>query len=216
MPTLGQHTEEVLELLGRSHEDRERLRSAGGSCDVAWRSLLFMPVLKERFFAGAQQRGADAIVLDLEASVAANREQEARAAQDVLVRVNMPWWPALADLEYAVRNDVGTIVVPGADTCEHMCAVDACISELEAERGLSHGGIGLIPVIETARGVRDADTVLRLSDRIVAVDLGVGDCLADMAPPASIELQRITSLAIFEAARARRGRRGPGGASSRF
>ena len=45
-----------------------------------WRSLLFMPVLEVRFLAKVSQRGADAIVLDLEASIAAPRKDEARNA----------------------------------------------------------------------------------------------------------------------------------------
>ena len=35
-----------------------------------WRSLLYMPANNEKFLAKAQSRGADAIILDLEDSVA--------------------------------------------------------------------------------------------------------------------------------------------------
>ena len=45
-----------------------------------WRSVLFIPVLEERFIAKALQRGADALVLDLEASIAPQRKDEARQA----------------------------------------------------------------------------------------------------------------------------------------
>ena len=37
----------------------------------AWRSLLFVPVLSERFLAKAHMRGADALILDLETARAA-------------------------------------------------------------------------------------------------------------------------------------------------
>jgi citrate lyase subunit beta / citryl-CoA lyase len=37
-----------------------------------WRSLLFVPVTQRRFVDGAARRGADAIILDLEDSVAAS------------------------------------------------------------------------------------------------------------------------------------------------
>ena len=92
-----------------------------------WRSLLFMPVLEERFLAKAAERGADAVVLDLEASIVAARKDEARAAlapaverlhaagQDVLVRINMPWRPALKDLEFAVRPASGPLRCPAAN-----------------------------------------------------------------------------------------------------
>ena len=39
-----------------------------------WRSLLFIPVLEDRFIAKAAERGADAIILDLEAGVADDRK----------------------------------------------------------------------------------------------------------------------------------------------
>ena len=45
-----------------------------------WRSLLFVPVLEERFIAKAANSGADAVVLDLEASIADARKADARAA----------------------------------------------------------------------------------------------------------------------------------------
>ena len=114
-----------------------------------WRSLLFMPVLEERFLARAAERGADAIVLDLEASIAATRKDEARAAlapaverlrsagQDVLVRINQPWRPMLKDLEFAVQPGVAAIVIPVCESAEHIRVVDNCIGELETERSIS-------------------------------------------------------------------------------
>jgi len=39
-----------------------------------WRSLLFVPVTARRFVDGAARRGADAIILDLEDSVAASEK----------------------------------------------------------------------------------------------------------------------------------------------
>ena len=79
-----------------------------------WRSLLFVPVTQRRFVDGAARRGADAIILDLEDSVAASEKDRARtlvpeAAEivsrggaDVVVRINRPcasrcatsrpWW----------------------------------------------------------------------------------------------------------------------------
>ncbi len=179
-----------------------------------WRSLLFIPVLEERFFAKAGERGADAIVLDLEASIVAARKDEARAAlppaierlaaagPDVLVRINQPWRPMLKDLEHAVQPGTAAIVLPVCSSAEHIRVVDACIGELEAARGLPHGSVRLVPLIESARGVRDADAILRASGRAVAVGFGIEDYLADMAAPPSVELQTMTALALAEAARA--------------
>jgi len=43
-----------------------------------WRSLLFVPVTAKRFVDGAARRSADAIILDLEDSVAASEKARAR------------------------------------------------------------------------------------------------------------------------------------------
>ena len=43
-----------------------------------WRSLLFVPVTAKRFVDGAARRGADAIILDLEDSVAGSEKERAR------------------------------------------------------------------------------------------------------------------------------------------
>ena len=43
-----------------------------------WRSLLYMPANNEKFLAKAQSRGADAIILDLEDSVAPDDKLKAR------------------------------------------------------------------------------------------------------------------------------------------
>ena len=76
-----------------------------------WRSLLFVPVTAKRFVDGAARRGADAIILDLEDSVAASEKERARtlvpeAAEivsrggaDVVVRVNRPLRLAVRDIE---------------------------------------------------------------------------------------------------------------------
>ena len=78
-----------------------------------WQSALFIPATEPRFLAKAHERGARAIVLDLEASVVPGRKDEARSAiasavqtlsgvgLEVLVRINMGWRIAFRDLEAA-------------------------------------------------------------------------------------------------------------------
>ena len=119
-----------------------------------WRYVLFVPVLEERVLAKAAQRGADAIVLDLEASIVAERKAEARVSlpsainrlaaegQDVLVRINMLWRTALADLEYAVRTGVKAILGPG--TLANLKALEAF--EAGARRGRALGSVGGVAV----------------------------------------------------------------------
>ncbi|MEM7426191.1 MAG: aldolase/citrate lyase family protein [Pseudomonadota bacterium] len=179
-----------------------------------WRSFLFVPVLEERFLAKAAERGADAVILDLEASIIASRKAEAREAlpaaidrlaaqgQDVVVRVNMLWRNALADLEEAIRPGVKAIVLPGCSSAAQTQAVDAIIAELEDEAGLEPQGVGLIPLIETAAGVVAAAEIAAAAERIVALTFGVEDYLADMETHAHPEFLATAGLSIAHAARA--------------
>jgi citrate lyase subunit beta/citryl-CoA lyase len=79
----------------------------------AWRSLLFVPIVRKKFVAAAHTRGADGIILDLEDSVPQAEKERARGlvpaaarevgqgGSDVLVRINRPWHQAFRDVEAA-------------------------------------------------------------------------------------------------------------------
>ncbi|MEM1131203.1 MAG: aldolase/citrate lyase family protein, partial [Pseudomonadota bacterium] len=177
-----------------------------------WRSVLFVPVLQERFLAKAAERGADAILLDLEASIAANRKSEARMAlpdavdrftaqnQDVLVRINMLWRPALADLEVAVRPGVSAIQLPNCRSAADIVAVDQVMAEIEAEKGLAP--ISLIPIIESAQGVIASAEIASASPRVKALTFGIEDYLADMESSPDPHILTAAALTIAHAARA--------------
>lgn len=97
-----------------------------------WRSLLFVPVTARRFVDGAARRGADAIILDLEDSVAASEKERARelvpeaaaivarGGADVVVRINRPLRMAVRDIEAAVGPGVLALALPKADSAEHV------------------------------------------------------------------------------------------------
>jgi citrate lyase subunit beta/citryl-CoA lyase len=127
-----------------------------------WRSLLFVPVTAKRFVDGAARRGADAIILDLEDSVAASEKGRARtlvpeAAEivsrggaDVVVRVNRPWRQCLRDIEAVVGPRVLALALPKVDSAEHVRMVAEVVDELEVERGMASGSTRLIAMVETA------------------------------------------------------------------
>src|SRR5437588_6363040 len=106
-----------------------------------WRSLLFVPVTAKRFIDGAAKRGADAIILDLEDSVAASEKERARtlvpeAAEivsrggaDVVVRINRPLRLAVRDIEAAVGPGVLALALPKVDGPEHVRLPAAMVNE---------------------------------------------------------------------------------------
>src|ERR1700750_35714 len=130
----------------------------------SWRSLLFVPVTADKFVRTGADRGADGIILDLEDAVAPSEKEAARTliagaipqvsrnGGDVLVRVNRPWRLLVRDLEAAVVPGVAALMLTKVDSPELVQAVAEIVAELEAERGLAHGRIQFVALVENARG----------------------------------------------------------------
>jgi citrate lyase subunit beta/citryl-CoA lyase len=119
------------------------------------RSYLFVPGNRPDRFAKARAAGADAVVLDLEDSIAAKDKLKARAdvaawlmaAQPVMVRVNTSdseWFQD--DLDLGGKPGITGVLLPKAERVEEI--------RLIAEHFGS--GVPILPQIETARGFRGA------------------------------------------------------------
>jgi citrate lyase subunit beta / citryl-CoA lyase len=152
-----------------------------------WRSLLFVPVTAKRFVDGAARRGADAIILDLEDSVAASEKERARglvpqAAEtvsrggaDVVVRINRPWRQALRDLEAVVGPRVQALALPKTDSADHVRMIAEVVDELEAERAMPAGTTRLIAMVETAAALFRIAEIARAHPRLVGLNVGAED-----------------------------------------
>lgn len=178
-----------------------------------WRSCLFVPVLEERFVAKAADRGADAVVLDLEASIPLGRKREARAAleaaietlrgeTDLTVRINTCWIEAFRDLEAAVAPGVSALHLAGCRSAAEVTAIDGAVRELERERDLLPGGMALIAILESPGAVLDAREIASASPRLVALTLGIEDYATEMHADATAALLEPAALQTVQAARA--------------
>ncbi len=161
---------------------------AGGSTSPpVWRSMMFVPVNVEKFVEGAHKRGADVIILDLEDSILPKDKEVARTlvgaaaprvakgGADVVVRVNRPWRLCLRDLEAIVSRDICALLLPKAESAEHVRLVAEVLDELEAERGLPHGHTRIVPMIESADAFFRVHEIARAHPRVVALSLGAED-----------------------------------------
>jgi citrate lyase subunit beta/citryl-CoA lyase len=158
-----------------------------------WRSLLFVPADARRLIEKAGSRGADAIILDLEDAVAADNRPVARAglgemltlltAQNAttIVRVNADYRSQVRDLEACVREGISAILLPKAEHPERVCVTSEMITELEASNGLTVGGIGLIPMIESARALFAVEALAKADERVIGLALGSEDLSLDLA-----------------------------------
>lgn len=157
-----------------------------------WRSLMFVPVTAEKFVRTGADKGADAIILDLEDAVAPSQKahartliegaipQVARNGADVVVRVNRPWRLLVRDLEAAVIPGVTAIMLTKVDSPEHVQACADIVAELEAERGLPLGKLKFIALVENAAGFFRIEHIAKSHPRVVGLSLGSEDFAADV------------------------------------
>src|ERR1041385_6258581 len=163
-----------------------------------WRSMLFVPVTAERFVNGAARRGADAIILDLEAAVAASEKERARTlvpeaarivsrgGADVVVRLNRPLRMTGRDVEAGIGPGVDAVALPKAESAQHVQLIAEIIDELEAERGMAPGTTKMLAMVETCSAFFRIAEIAKASLRLVALNLGAEDfaTAAGMLPEA--------------------------------
>ena len=152
-----------------------------------WRSLLFVPVTAKRFVDGAARRGADAIILDLEDSVATSEKDRARellqesaeivarGGADVVVRINRPLRLAVRDIEAAISPRVLALALPKTESAEHVRLLAEIVDELEAERSMSPGTTRLIAMVETAAAFFRIAEIARAHPRLCGLNVGAED-----------------------------------------
>ena len=177
-----------------------------------WRSLLFVPVTRRRFLDGAARRGADAIILDLEDSVAASEKDRARGLvpeaaaivsrgrADVVVRINRPLRMAVRDIEASVGPGVLALALPKTDSAEHVRLIAETVDEVEAERGMPPGATRLIAMAETADAFFHLVEIALAHSRLCALTLGAEDFATSagiMAGPEALTMPK--QMAVFAA-----------------
>jgi citrate lyase subunit beta / citryl-CoA lyase len=160
------------------------------------RSLLFVPGDSPRKLAKGLESGADALIVDLEDSVAADRKEEARATtlaflNDVgakaqrprlLVRVNgLDTGLTDADLDAVVAGRPDAILLPKAEGGPSVVHLDAKLAAREALCRLADGAIRIMAIAtETAAALFAAGTYAGASARLTALTWGAEDLSADL------------------------------------
>jgi citrate lyase subunit beta/citryl-CoA lyase len=136
------------------------------------RSFLFAPGNHARRVEKALTLDADAVIVDLEDSVAVSDKAATRKpAAEALsrprralgyLRVNAASTPfCYADLAEALHAKVDGVVLPKVESAAELHAIDWLIASLERGLGIAEGSIDLMPIIETAIGVQRVDRILQ-------------------------------------------------------
>ncbi len=151
-------------------------------------SMLFVPADSDRLLAKAGQRGADALILDLEDAVARPAKAAARAnlasfvprLQDsagvaIYVRVNNEPELLAADLEAAIAAGADGLLLPKVDTAAQVLEVDAQLRRLEHQAGRALGGVKVVALLESPLAVFNALAIGQSSPRLSALLFGTED-----------------------------------------
>lgn len=155
------------------------------------RSLLFVPADSERKLEKAQSAGADALIVDLEDSVAHSRKAKARklaasfiaqweSPAPLYVRIN-GLMTGLADLDLAavMPAQPSGIVLPKAEGGEQIAMLAAKLRVYEAENGIADGRTRILPIVtETAHSIFQMGTIPGASKRLAAIAWGIEDLSA--------------------------------------
>ena len=167
--------------------------------EILRRSTLYVPVTVSKFVEKAYQRGADAILLDLEDSIPLNKKVEARrlikgrlpkikkGGADALVRINSEWKIAKLDLNASIWPGLDCIAIPKVESAKDVIRIDNFISSLEEKRSINVGKIQLEILIETPIGLLNAYEILKSSPRIVSVNLGIEDFTKELGIKSTVK-----------------------------
>jgi citrate lyase subunit beta/citryl-CoA lyase len=165
------------------------------------RSLLFVPADGGTKLDKAMASGADAVIIDLEDSIAPERKERARAAAlsflkdataqtarpRILVRINgLDTGMTDADLEAIVPGKPDAIVFPKAEGGSSVVHLDAKLTAREAIAGLPEGGIKILAqAVESAAGLFLAGTFRDASPRLIGLTWGPEDLSAELGAEAN-------------------------------
>jgi citrate lyase subunit beta/citryl-CoA lyase len=179
---------------------------------VRIRSLLYVPVSSERFLAKAHERGADAIILDLEDGVAPAEKDAARARLNdavamaarggatIFVRINSEPERIFRDAEAACRAGAAGLFVAKAREPRALAALADFLDGIGRE--ISRKPMWLVPMIEDPGAVLDARVIASATPRVFGLATGGEDLATALGAEPTPEVLRFPKLLVHLAAKA--------------
>jgi citrate lyase subunit beta/citryl-CoA lyase len=169
----------------------------------AIRSLLFTPGNHPGKVAKVFAAGADVAILDLEDAVAVTEKASARApVVDALkaprdglgyVRVNAADTDFYGDdLAAVIGPWLDGVMVPKVESVDQLLAADAEVRKLEAANAMAPGGIDIIPILETAKGLAAVSDIAGCGSRVRRLSFGAVDFARDLGLRLSLDEWELT------------------------
>jgi citrate lyase subunit beta/citryl-CoA lyase len=169
------------------------------------RSLLFVPADSARKLDKAMSSGADALIIDLEDSIALDGKARAResaaaflkdamvstARPHLMVRVNgLQTGLTDADLDCIASAKPDAIMLPKAEGGAALVHADAKLAVREAQNDLPDGHIKILPIAtETAAALFMVGTFAGVSSRLIGMTWGAEDLSAELGARANRDAQ---------------------------
>lgn len=152
------------------------------------RSMLYMPGSNARALEKAKTLPADALILDLEDSVAPDQKDTARAQvcemvqgggygmREILIRVNglsTPW--GYADIAAAAQSGADALLLPKVESADAVRHMDTIMNANGAPEGM-----GIWTMMETPRCAFRAEEIAEASPRMSGFVMGTSDLAKDL------------------------------------
>ena len=156
------------------------------------RSMLFTPGHRLDMIEKAARSGADAVIIDLEDAVSMDNKPVARANLGELPSSKVPYYVRTnaentgllwEDVGAAGSADVAGVVLPKAEDPDVVAEIGRSLVGIEKNSDKREGSIAVIPMIESALGVRLTYEMALASKRVECVMFGGGehgDLVADL------------------------------------
>ncbi|MGI9648146.1 MAG: HpcH/HpaI aldolase/citrate lyase family protein [Acidimicrobiia bacterium] len=154
--------------------------------------MLFTPGHRLEMIEKAGRSGTDAVIVDLEDAVSVANKPLARSNLAELPHSPVPYYVRTnavetgllwEDVEAAGVADVVGVVIPKAEDPAVISEMDGTLTRLEKASGKPEGSVTVIPLIESALGVRLTYEIALASSRVECVMFGggeQGDLVADL------------------------------------
>lgn len=174
--------------------------------------MLYVPVSAERFVAKAHERGADAIILDLEDAVAPAQKDAARArlpdavaaagqrGATIFVRINAEPERIRLDAEAACRAGAFGLFVPKAREPHTLTALADFVHGFE--RLMGRDPMVFVPMIEDPGAVLDARRIATATPRVYGMITGSEDLATSLGAEPTPEVLHLPKLLVHYGAKA--------------
>lgn len=162
--------------------------------DYLLRSLMFVPAHNEKLLNSAAKSDADVLLLDIEDSVQPITNKQI-ARDNIIKYVNEGkfnkhlLFPRVNDRESGqLLKDICQLTIPGitgfmypkSKKGDDVYFIAKLLETIEYEKNLPIGAFKLIPLIETAAAVLNAQDICKASERVIAIAYGCEDFIADL------------------------------------